>query len=132
MKIGGRTIGIAAAIVTAGVIGNFVSNMSGNADLPSDSSADTTESSYSCADLADEAVRISTDNDSAVRLLKVRALQTVQDNRSTYATPTGDREAVILVCEGGGVWSSGGHAKVRLRLTIDSDGDKFVFYRAIA
>jgi hypothetical protein len=83
---------------------------------------------YGCDELADEAVRISEEEDGFFTLLKVREPRIVKDNRETYTLPTGDAEAVILVCDGTGVWNDGDKTGVRLKWTVDADGDEWVFY----
>jgi hypothetical protein len=81
-----------------------------------------------CDDLASESVRISDENDQPLKLLKVRNPTIVTDNRESYSVPTGNEEALILKCEGMGVWSTGDNAMVTLRETVDSDGDAWIKY----
>jgi hypothetical protein len=88
---------------------------------------------YTCQDLSAEAVRISAeDNNALVTLLKVRIPRLVEDNISTYALPTGGGETLVLACAGTGVWSDGTSTKVRMKLTVDADGDSWVFYRPVS
>jgi hypothetical protein len=54
-----------------------------------------------------------------------------KDNRETFKTPKGDKEAVILQCRGAGVWSDGRNTDVRLKLTVDSDGEQFIGFAEI-
>jgi hypothetical protein len=81
-----------------------------------------------CADLADEAVRISEEQQPPVLLLKVREPTTVDDNTRTYEVPTGSESVLVLSCVGTGVWSDGTSDDVRLRLTVDADAEAFVYY----
>lgn len=70
-------------------------------------------SSYSCNDLAEEAVQISEDQaNNPLTLLKVRAPRVLQDRQHSADLPTGTREALLLKYRGLGVWSSGANAPV--------------------
>lgn len=85
-----------------------------------------------CDDLADEAVRISAEDAGlGAKLLKVREARTVEDNRDTYQTPTGSDEALVLACRGEGAWSDGSKIDVRIELSVDSDGESWVFFKGI-
>jgi hypothetical protein len=85
--------------------------------------------STTCDELADEAVRISSESNDSSKLLKVREPAVVSDNRDTYKKPTGTGEALVLSCSGTGVWSDGGdNSKVVLKLTVDADGESYVAY----
>jgi hypothetical protein len=93
-----------------------------------------TGSDVTCGELADEAVRISeeqSEQSQGLLLIKVRQPKIVKDKRKSYKLPKGDKEAVILVCRGAGVWSDGESRDVRLKLTIDADGDQFVEFKPI-
>ncbi|TGN64227.1 hypothetical protein EXE59_09875 [Nocardioides eburneiflavus] len=83
-----------------------------------------------CDELADDAVRISEeDTGLGTKLLKVREPRVVEDNRATYEAPTGTNEEVVLACRGQGSWEDGSDVDVRVELTVDSDGDAWVFYK---
>ena len=87
-----------------------------------------------CDFLVDEAIKLSkeqSEQNQGVTLLKVRHPKIKIDNRETFETPKGDEDAVILQCRGAGVWSDGGDADVRLKLTVDSDGDQFIGFEEI-
>lgn len=89
-------------------------------------SADPSAQDITCADLAEEAVSLSEDQD--VQLLKVREPEIELDQRLTYKRPTGTGETAILRCLGAGVWSDGTTSSVRLTLKVDADGDAFIGY----
>jgi hypothetical protein len=93
--------------------------------------ADQGAAAMDCDILADDAVRISNEQESMVELLKVRSPTVVTDNTDSYTLPTGTGESLILKCEGMGVWSDGSNDKVRLKATIDADGETWVSYQAI-
>jgi hypothetical protein len=85
---------------------------------------------FSCDQLAAEAARMPKNGN--VQLLKVRSPGIVQDNRRSYTKPTGTGDALILSCQGTGVWSDGGpDSPVLLKLTIDKDGDTFTGYEPL-
>lgn len=84
---------------------------------------------YTCEDLAEEAVRISAEAANG-ELMKVRDPQIVTDNRETFEMPQGVNDALVLECQGMGVWNSGVNYPVLLSLTVDADGDGFVYYEA--
>lgn len=86
---------------------------------------------YDCDDLASEAAEVSTSEDAALKLLKVRNPRVVKDHRQNYRLPSGDGEALILSCRGTGVWSAGGGSPVLLKQTVDADGDQWVGYEPI-
>lgn len=89
------------------------------------------DDSMTCEQLADEAVRISEDQD--VKLLKVRALEVSLDKQETgWDEPTGTDEVTVLRCNGQGVWSDGSKDDVRIMLKVDADADAFVFYEAMS
>lgn len=124
----GRNLGIFAAVVLIGLIvwGTAETILGSDADFPlGDSDA---ADNYDCDDLASEAVRISAEDDGLITLLKVRNPTIVKDNRYTFSTPSGDEDNLILSCDGSGVWSTGETVDVVMRLTIDSDGDQFVYF----
>lgn len=89
-------------------------------------------SSLNCATLAEEAVRISEEQEALVQLLKVRAPEVVTDNLDSYTVPTGTEEVLVLKCEGMGVWSDGSNSGVVLKATVDSDGDTWIKYAPTA
>ena len=98
-------------------------------EAPADTSEDIT-----CDYLADEAVKLSKDQseqNQGVTLLKVRHPEIKKDNRKTFELPKGDKSAVILQCRGAGVWSDGGNNDVRIKLTVDSDGEQFIGFQEI-
>jgi hypothetical protein len=81
-----------------------------------------------CEELADEAVRISEEQD--VKLLKVRAPEVSLDKQETgWDKPTGTSEVTVLRCNGQGVWSDGTNSGVQLSLKVDADDDAFVYYQ---
>ena len=89
-------------------------------------------SRYSCDDLAKDAVDISSNqnDDPYNTLIKVRNPYIVEDHRKAYSLPSGDGETLILSCIGAGVWASGEPpSPVDLWLTVDSDGEEFVFWQ---
>lgn len=87
------------------------------------------DDSMTCEQLADEAVRISEDQE--VSLLKVRALEVSLDKQETgWDEPTGAEEVTVLRCNGVGVWSDGSNDNVRVMLKVDADADAFVYYEA--
>ena len=84
-----------------------------------------------CNTLADDAVRISSEQESLVELLKVRSPTVVTNNVDSYKLPSGTGESLVLKCEGMGVWSDGSKVGVILKATIDADGDTWVEYQQI-
>jgi len=93
-------------------------------------STDTSDfESYSCSDLAGEAVSGGAKS-RGVKLLKVRNPHVLKDNRSTVETSTGDGENLVLSCEGAGVWSDGTTVPTLLKYTVDSAGNTFVEWQA--
>lgn len=116
---------IAALLLLSGCAGTTGID-SAKQDAPEDAQA------FGCAELATEAVAISAaDQSGSVKLLKVRAPEIVKDRRDSFATPSGAGESLVLSCEGRGVWSDGGKYRVRYRVSVDSDGEAWVFYKPI-
>ena len=89
--------------------------------------------SVGCKSLGKQAAKISADQANGLSpiLLKVRALKTLKDNRDSWDLPKGDGETLLLSCRGTGVWSDMSKSPVRLRWTVDADGDDFVEYQPI-
>ncbi|WP_250001434.1 hypothetical protein [Actinoplanes sp. M2I2] len=84
-----------------------------------------------CRLLAEEAVRISGESGNDVKVIKIRALKVLQDNRKTYTLPTGSGSTLVLSCSGRAVTSAGlANIPILLRMTVDADSDYFVGYRA--
>jgi hypothetical protein len=98
-----------------------------------DASADETPDlmSVGCKDLAKRSAKISQDQANGITLLKVRGLKVVKDHRESYRLPKGDGEALLLSCTGTGVWSDITKSPVRLKWTVDADGDDFIEYQPI-
>ena len=105
-----------------------------DAGTDGDSSKDdkpSREQIVTCDDLAEDAVRISSEQAQSVQLLKVREPQVKKDNQPIDELPA-HGEVLALSCTGTGVWSDGDSStRVLLRYTIDSDGDGFVYYGPI-
>lgn len=81
-----------------------------------------------CQQLAAEAAAVSAGD--PIELLKVRELQEEFRRRFNYDPPEGADETLLLSCTGTGVWSDGQRTPVEVRLTVDADGDRFVWYEA--
>lgn len=110
---------LAAGIYTAVTVHDRLSGTS-FADLPT---------SQACGTAAKEAVRISREQAPPVQLEGVRDLEVTQDARDTYDVPERDGEATVLTCRGTGRWSDGDTTTpVVVGVTVDADGDFFVFY----
>jgi hypothetical protein len=84
-------------------------------------------SSWSCDDVAAEAVRISDDNEGVLILTEVTDLKVVEDNREDFTAPENGR-GVVLTCEGTGKWDSVDDTPVIVELAVDNDGDEWVRY----
>jgi hypothetical protein len=127
----GYGIAVSPVLNAVSAASSTAADSSASADAGQDPPADALVS-YTCDDLSRDAVRISAKNKALVTLLKVREPRMVRDNRSTYVIPTGARESLVLACKGTGVWSDGDSTtNVRMQLTIDADGDSWVFYRPV-
>lgn len=88
--------------------------------------------SITCDDLGDEAVRISEgDTGFSVKLLKIHEPQLVEDNRDDHNVPTGTDRERIMVCRGGGSWADGDTVDVRVELSVDADGEQWVFFKPV-
>lgn len=89
-------------------------------------------STITCPQLATEAVRISSEQNSGTGkplLLRVEAPKVVSDVQST-AKPPASGELVVLQCTGTGYFSNTESATVKLTLSIDPDGQQWVAYEA--
>ena len=127
-------VAVSAAVVL-GLIGCTAPVEDGQSpeDSTEEAPADAGEN-IDCDFLADEAIKLSkeqSEQNQGVTLLKVRSPKIKKDNRETFEVPKGDKTAVILQCRGAGVWSDGGNSDVRLKLTVDSDGDQFIGFEEI-
>ena len=109
------------AVLFAGIVGT-PSGATGLAGLdPEDA----------CATTAEEAVRVSEEQHPPVRLEDVEDLRVVEDRRESHEVPTGGGDETVLTCRGTGVWSDGDTTTpVLVRVTVDSEGQYFVFYEA--
>ena len=127
----GRAVTVALAVaVAAGLSG------CGPATTATDAAPATTATdaaaeaaslvTYTCPQLATEAAALS--KGEKPELIKVRAPKVLKDNRKTYTKPTGDKEALVMSCNGTGVWSDGTNTPVLLKLSVDADNASFVSY----
>lgn len=84
----------------------------------------------SCADLAADAVRFSSDIESpgAPLLIDVTDLEILKDERPGLMLPTEGREISLMSCTGSGIWADGTIAPVSLEFTIDSDAVIYIRY----
>jgi len=83
-----------------------------------------------CDELAEDAVRISAeDTGLSVKLLKIHDPRLVEDNRDDYEPPTGSSRQRLMACRGGGSWADGDTVDVRVELSVDADGESWVFFK---
>ena len=90
-------------------------------------------STVSCDELAEDAVRISEENNMGTVkpvLLKIRDSRVVSDKQPTAEAPASG-EIDVLTCKGTGVFNIGVEAPVNFKMTLDSDGDYFVYYEPV-
>ena len=82
-----------------------------------------------CDELAEDAVRISAeDTGLSVKLLKIHDPTLVEDHRDDYEAPTGSDRQPVMACRGGGSWADGDTVDVRVELSVDADGESWVFF----
>jgi hypothetical protein len=128
-------LSVVAAVATYFVVQELTGDdapPAATSSVASDASDTSVSSDDACKTAAREAVRISVDQAAAITLLKVRGLEVLKDNRSTVQPPTGTAEATVLVCKGVGVWSDGDSTTpVRIKVTVDSDSEVFIYYKAV-
>lgn len=87
--------------------------------------------SWSCEDVAAEAVRISEENDGVLILTEVADLEITEDNREDFTPPENGR-GVVLTCEGTGTWDTLDETTpVLVELAADNDGDDWVRYEML-
>jgi hypothetical protein len=117
-SLAGMGIGAVAYLVLLfGFLGSGLSSVSGT---------------YSCPELAADAVRISEDLNKGTGnplLLRVESPRLISDTQATASLPS-TGQSVVLRCSGTGYFSSGETATVELTLQWDSDGNQWVYYEA--
>ncbi len=128
-----NSLGIALAVVAglAGCGGATSSGAPGATGSPPSGSSTASKpfEDLDCEKLAKEAVRVSSEQEAQVRLIKVRGVKVRKDNRMSFKKPTGDKSALVMSCKGTGVWSDGDDRPVLVNLSVDADGDEFVEYK---
>ncbi len=88
---------------------------------------------WTCADVGQEAIRISRTGGRGAKLLTVRRPVPLQDNRVPgMALPTGKTDqALLLHCAAKATWSDASRSPVDLRWTVDPHGEQYVYYQSI-
>lgn len=86
-------------------------------------------SSYGCDDLGKEVVSLSAADDAATQVISATDLSEVTNNIGKVTLPEGTDFALVLSCEGEGVWGDGEQTGLELRLSLDSTGELYVEYR---
>lgn len=123
--LGRWALRVLASIGAATVIAWLVAHVGSDGDTVASSPAAMT-----CERLGDAAAAMDHEH-ALVTLLDVREARATVDHRSDYTLPTGADDATVLECEGTGVWSDGSKSPVRVRLTVDAEGESWVYYEPI-
>jgi hypothetical protein len=84
-------------------------------------------SSWSCEDVAKEAVDISKEKDALLVLEGVTELSVAEDNRDSFSPPDSGR-GLVLSCTGTGQWNEMDDTAVKVQLEAGSDGEPWVRY----
>lgn len=74
-----------------------------------------------CQWLATRAVQISSESTDAVKIIEVRTLKILKDNRTSFKIPAGSTRVLVLSCTGQAVASTGAEGvRVLVTMTVDS------------
>lgn len=83
---------------------------------------------FDCQMLADEAMDLSSTDPIETQLVSVTDLSESKNRIGHVLVPEGDKDAVLMECSGDATWGDGNDTSLKLRLTLNSDGELYVEY----